>query len=170
MFLPKDESIRRSDQWEAPQLPNHFAQYAALDVVASYLVFQKASEIAPLERIQHTSPAGTPVGILVQEGGEVAAYGTIAETQPSSLGNIRVKVPAKSRLVINVETVVVPSAAAILHLVPSQLGKTKSGALTFGQLQAASSLSSFQVVTPLSLLVFDLRDQVCLICYKQNLL
>ncbi len=62
---------------------------------------------------------------------------------------------------IDVDNVLIPSAAAILHLLPSQGGKTKSGALTLGQLQSSSSSVSFQVVCPLSLLVFDLRDEVC---------
>jgi hypothetical protein len=160
MFLAKDDSIRRSENWELSTLPSQFLQYAVLDVVASRLVFEKSSKIAPLEHVQITSPGGTQVGILVQEGGEVAAYGTIAKDQPTSLGNVRVKVPSKSRLVINVETVVKSSTAAILHLLPSQQGKTKSGALTLGQLQEASSSTSFQVVCPLSHLIFDLQDKV----------
>jgi len=142
-----------------PQL-HHYIQYAALDVVASRLIFEKASKIAPLEHVKYTSPIGTCVGLLVQEGGEVAAYGTISKSQLASLGNVRVKVPTKSRLVIDVETDIIPSAPAILHLLPSQQGKTKAGALTLGQLQEASSSTSFQVVSPLSLLIFDLRDKV----------
>jgi hypothetical protein len=133
-FLSKDESTRRSDQWEEPQLSEYLMQYAALDVIASRLVFQKASEIAPLAQVQYTSPPGTHVGILIQEGGQVAAYGTIAEIQPSSLGNVKVKTATKSRLVINVNTIIIPSAAAILHLASAQQGKTKTGALTLRQL------------------------------------
>jgi hypothetical protein len=169
MFLPKDDSLRRSDQWEVPQLPDHLIKYAVSDVIASHLVFQKASQIAPLAYIQSTSPPGTHVKILIQEGGEAAAYGTISQTQPASLGNVRVKVPSKSRLVIDVETVIIPSAAAILHLLPSQKGRTKSGALTLGQLQASSSSSPFQVVCPISLLMFDLRNQVCFIKCKKSI-
>jgi hypothetical protein len=160
MFLAKDDSIRRSESWELPTLPPRFLQYAVLDVVATRLVFEEASKIAPVEHVQITSPGGTRVGILVQEGGELVAYGVIARDQPQSLGSVRVKVPSKSRLVINVETVLKSSAAAILHLLPSQQGKTKSGALTFGQLQEASSSAFFQVVCPLSHLIFDLRDKV----------
>jgi hypothetical protein len=48
MFLPKDESIRRSEEWEALKLSDSHVHYAALDVVASRLVFEKASEIAHL--------------------------------------------------------------------------------------------------------------------------
>ena len=167
MFLPKDDSLRKSDQWEVPQIPGRLITYAISDVIASHLVFQKASEIAPLAYIQSTTPPGTHVKLLIQEGGEVSAYGTIAQTQPSSLGNVRVKVPSNSRLVIDVETVIIPSAAAILHLLPSEKGKTKAGALTLEQLQASSSSLPFQVVCPISLLMFDLRDQVCFIKYEK---
>jgi len=160
-YLPKDDAVRRCDDWEAAQLSQQLMDYAALDVVASRLVFDEASKIVPLNHVQHSSPAGTKVGLLVQEGGVVAAYGTIAEHQPPSLGNVRVNVPTKSRLVIDIHNVLIPSAAAILHLLPSHGGKTKAGALTLGQLQASSSSSSsFQVVCPLSLLIFDLRDEV----------
>jgi hypothetical protein len=161
VYLSKDESLRRCDQWEVPHIPKHLLQYAALDVFATRLAFQKASEIAPLEHVQHTSPPGTRVGLLVQEGGEIAAYGSIAESQPPSLGNVRIKVPSNSRLLVNVDNVLIPSAGAILHLLSSKEGKTKAGCLTLSQLQAASSSPSFQVVCPLSHLIFDLRDQVC---------
>ena len=161
MFLPKDESIRKSDCWEVAHLPEHYCNYAALDVVASRLVFEKASQLAPIECVQYDTPPGTHVALLVQEGGDIAAYGTIAALQPSSLSNVRVRVPTKSRLVIDISTVLIPSAAAILHLVSSQQGKTKSGALTIGQLQLASSSVPFQVVSPISLLVLDHQQNVC---------
>ena len=85
------------------------------------------------------------------------------------LGNIRVKVPSKSQLVIDVETVIIPSAAEILHLLPLQKGKTRAGALTLGQLQASSSSLPFQVVYPISLLLFDLQDEVCILKYTKNI-
>jgi hypothetical protein len=135
MFLEKDDSIRRSEGWESSPLSSKFLQYAAYDVLASRLVFEKCSKLALLQQVQITLSAGTRVAILVQKGGEIAAYGTIAEHQPKSLGNVRVKVP-------------------------SQKGKTKSGALTFGQLQNASSSTSFQIVCLLSHLILDLQDQV----------
>jgi hypothetical protein len=103
--------------------------------------------------------------VLVQEGGKIAAYGKIAPLQPTSLGNVHVKVPSRSRLVIDIETVVIPSAAAILHLTaPSShpnLKHTKPGALTLAQLQSASSSPTFQAVVPLFLLDFDCQDHTC---------
>ena len=67
-------------------------------------------------------------------------------------------------MVVEIDTVLVPSAAAILHLLPQSLSlssqKTKAGAYTLGQLHAASSASTFQVVAPISLLTFDNRNSV----------
>jgi len=52
--------------------------------------------------------------------------------------------------------VVVPSAAVILHILPQSMStssqKTKAGAYTLGQLLAASSGPTFQIVTPVTLL------------------
>jgi hypothetical protein len=160
-FLSKDPSLRKCEDWELPHLPPHLIEYAALDVHASQLIFNKASETVPLERILYTSPPGTRVAICVQEDGEIAAYGKVAEMQPSSLGKVRVRVPSKSRLVIDVETLVIPSAAAILHLQPVlSKSTTKAGTFTFGQIQAMAGSFPFQVVAPISLLLPDPRDPV----------
>ena len=67
-------------------------------------------------------------------------------------------------MVVDIKTVLIPSAAAILHLLPQSLSlssqKTKAGAYTLGQLHAASSASTFQVVTPIALLTFDHQNPV----------
>jgi hypothetical protein len=52
--------------------------------------------MAPLDRVEHRSPAGTCVALLVQKGGSIAAYGKIASLQPKELGSIQVKVPTNS--------------------------------------------------------------------------
>lgn len=168
--------IRKSDEWEQKYLSREQLQYAALDVFASRLIFENATKVAPVKKPTIDTPAGTRIILLVQEGGEPAAYGRISEFQPTSLAGIRVKVPTKSRLVVEIDTLLKPSVAAILHLAPgpsseplvssSSLARshrrTKSSALTLGQLQASSSLensSFFKVVTPITLLEFDLRNQ-----------
>jgi hypothetical protein len=118
LFLSKDDDLRRNDQWEKMPLPSNLLKYAALDVYASRLIFEKATEMAPFDHVTHNTAPGTTVALLIQEGGNIAAYGKIADPQPSLLGSIRVQVPTKSRLVIDIETVLIPSAAAILHLLP----------------------------------------------------
>jgi hypothetical protein len=128
------------------------------DALVTQVVFEKATELFPLTQVDCESPGGTCVIVLVQKGGEIAAYGKIASFQPNSLGNIHVKVPSRSWLVIDIDTVLIPSAAAILHLSTSQSHSkhsTKPEALTLAQLQAASSSPTLQAVRPVSLLDYD---------------
>jgi hypothetical protein len=167
-YLPKDDVIRKSDEWERKYLSREQLQYAALDVFASRLIFENATKVALVKKPSIDTPAGTRIILLVQEGGEPAAYGRIAAFQPTSFAGIRVKVPTQSRLVVEIDTLLKPSVAAILHLAPSseslaslaRIQRTKSSALTLGQLQASSSSENFfMVVTPIMLLEFDLRNE-----------
>ena len=165
MYLSKDDNLRRNDGWENRHISPDMLQYATLDVYASRIIFDAATTIAPIECITHNTPHGTRVVIRVQEGGATAAYGKIAASQPKSLGSVRVATPSKNRLVVDVDEVICPLAAAILHLLPgTSSGKTKAGALTYGQLQLASqtailpSNNTFQAVIPILLLGFDQRN------------
>ncbi|KAF5384343.1 hypothetical protein D9615_003177 [Tricholomella constricta] len=111
MYLPKDGTVRKSEEWEVKHLlPEHIC-YAAMDVFATRAVFERAMELAPRQQVTHESPRGTRIALSLQEGGDIIAYGMISAVQPTSLGH----------------------------------------------LQAASSSSIFQMVTPLSLLSFDCR-------------
>ncbi|KAG6825372.1 hypothetical protein H0H92_003927, partial [Tricholoma furcatifolium] len=161
MYLPKDAALRKSEDWESRDLSYDLQNYAALDVYASRMVFEKVTEVTPLKMVSYDTPSGTSVALTMQEGGDAIAYGTIAAVQPGSLGGVRVKTPSKNRLVVDVNTLLNPSAAAILHHMPRLTqSSTKSGCLTLGQLCAASpSTPQFQVVAPVSLLVFDPRDR-----------
>ena len=165
LYLPKDDAIRKNEQWEVIPLAPELLHYAALDVYASRLIFERATNIAPFDQVAVQTPPGTMVALLIQSGGNVAAYGRISKTQPASLGGVRVRVPTKSRLVVDVDKVVIPSAAAILHLLPQSplpsSQKTKAGAFTLAQLQAASSTDTFAVVAPVKLLTFDHQNPVC---------
>ena len=169
IYLSKDKNLRKTEDWEVKKLHADLLCYATKDVFASRIIYEKATEAAPLAHVEYDSPAGTQIAVLVQEGGEVAAYGKISSFQPVSLNNIRVKVPSKSQLVVDVKTIIIPLAAAILHishdlsLVNTQ--QTKPGMLTLAQLQAASSTSAFQVVVPLSLLNFHHCKQVCILYF-----
>ncbi|KAJ7468909.1 hypothetical protein B0H11DRAFT_2284053 [Mycena galericulata] len=148
-YLAKDPSIRRCEEWEARDLHPDLRRYAALDVLASRRVFEEVTKIAPLVRVQHDTAAGTRVALVVQEGGQVAAFG------------IRVAVPSKTRVMVDIDHVLLPSVAAVLHLLPSALNstsrRTKSGAYTLGELKESTTDSTFCVVSPISLLQFDRR-------------
>ncbi|KAH9486050.1 Exonuclease 3'-5' domain-containing protein 2 [Psilocybe cubensis] len=162
-YLPKEQRLRRCEDWELKSLSADLLHYAARDVFASRILFEKAMECAPISRPRFDSPAGTPIALLSQEGSDPIAYGVISPNQPTSLGNIRVKTPNRNRLVLDISTVLSPSAAVMLHL-PSlgqnRKGKTKSGALTLEQIRASSldpKTSTFKIVAPLLLIEFDFR-------------
>ena len=45
----------------------HFTHnYAAWDVHASWLIYEKVAKVAPLDRVEHSSLAGTCVALLVR--------------------------------------------------------------------------------------------------------
>ncbi|KZT32687.1 hypothetical protein SISSUDRAFT_1133021 [Sistotremastrum suecicum HHB10207 ss-3] len=157
-YLPKDDTLRKTDDWEHPNLSEDLKNYAALDVFASRLLFEKMSTMLPFMRVNPETPGGTRVAVLVQGGGDVAAYGVISPTQPAFVGDVRVSQPNNQRVVVDVHEVVRPSAAAVLHLSRTQHSRTSSGALTFGDLKRQAGSLPFQMVTPLSMLEFDIRD------------
>ena len=169
-YLAKPDRMRMHDDWEMKTLSGDLLKYACLDVFASRLIFEKASQLSPLNRPSFNSPPGTHIALLLQEGGDIIACqcGKVADSQPGSPGTIRVKTPYRNRLLLDINEVLNPSAAAILHLSPMSestiktkvppTGKTKSGALTLGELQQSSPTVSFQMVAPVSLLEFDNRD------------
>ncbi|KAJ7466068.1 hypothetical protein FB451DRAFT_1369813 [Mycena latifolia] len=119
IYIIPDSSLRQCENWEdnishRPELLN----YAALDVYASRLIFEKISEKAPLECVQHDTAPGTRIAMLTREGGEIAAYGQISAVQTSTFAGIRVKTSNNSR-VVDIDSVLIPAAAAILHVPPS---------------------------------------------------
>ena len=174
-YLAKPDQMRRHDDWETKSLSSDLLRYACLDVFASRLIFEKASQVSPLNRPSFDTLPGTRIALLLQEGGDTIAYGKIADSQPGSLGTIRVKTPYRNRLLLDIDEVLNPAAAAILHLSPMSTtktphaGKTKSGALTLGELQQSSPTLSFQMVAPVSLLEFDNRDVCKKLLFHHNI-
>ncbi|KAF9470560.1 hypothetical protein BDN70DRAFT_998898 [Pholiota conissans] len=163
VYLEKPDSLRKHDQWEGGgDLSPALLNYAALDVYSSRLIFDKASERSPIKRPSINSPPGAPVTLLLCENGDPIAHGRIAQVQPATLGSVRVKTPTNSRMVIDIDVILNPSAAILLHTSPSERNRnrrnlsTKSGSLTLGELRnlAPGGTVPFQVVTPISSLEF----------------
>jgi hypothetical protein len=161
LYLEKPDILRKHDRWETGDLSPNLLNYAALDVYTSRLIFEKASERSPIQRLSFDSPPGTAVTLLLQEGGDPIAHGRIAQSQPTSFGSIRVKTPSNNRLVIDIDVILNPSAGLILHTPsnPHYRGRkpsTKSGALTLGELRnlAPGGTVPFQIVSPVTLLDF----------------
>jgi hypothetical protein len=166
VYLSKDLNLRKSEDWEKPNLSPELENYAALDVYASRLVFETMSETAPLDCVQYDTAPGTRIALLTREGGEIAAYGRISAIQTSPFAGVRVKTSTNSRVVVDIESVQIPSAAAILHVPPSSGPRTstKAGALTLSQLRSQSYSPTFQLVSPVALLQFDRRPQPPSVC------
>lgn len=160
-YLEKPDYLRKHDDWETGDLSPALLNYAALDVYGSRLIFEKASEYSPFQRPSATSPPGTVVTLLLQEGGSPIAHGRIATSQLSKLGSIRVKTPSNNRLVIDIDVILNPTAAIMLHTPLTAnnsrwKSSTKSGALTLGELRnlAPGGTVPFPIVTPVSALIF----------------
>lgn len=168
VYLSKDPLLRKSEDWEKGHIPPALINYAALDVFVSRLVFEKISETAPLDCVRYDTTPGTPIALLTREGGEIAAYGRISGIQTPSFAGVRVKTPNNNRVLVDIESVLIQSAAAILHVPPSSgpRTKTKAGALTLSQLRSQSSSATFQLVSPVTLLQFDRRSQPASVCLK----
>ncbi|KAJ7814568.1 hypothetical protein B0H13DRAFT_1924777, partial [Mycena leptocephala] len=75
VYLARDDALRKTEEWEMASLHPAFLKYAALNV----------TKLAPLDWVRHDSPAGFRVALLMHEGREIAAYGKILSTQPTSL-------------------------------------------------------------------------------------
>ncbi|KJA22002.1 hypothetical protein HYPSUDRAFT_202494 [Hypholoma sublateritium FD-334 SS-4] len=88
-YLEKPDYLRRHDDWETGDLSPALLNYAALDVYCSRLIFEKASEYSQFQRPSITSPPGTAVTLLLQDGGSAIAHGRIAAKQPNKLGELR---------------------------------------------------------------------------------
>jgi 3'-5' exonuclease len=164
MYISKDEQYRKSEEWERTPLDASLRSYAALDVYACFLIFEKMILVSPIACIQFTTAPGTPVVLLTHEGGLPSAYGTIVDPQPSTYGSIMVKTPTKSRLLIEIHKILAPAAAVIFHRLPGHsASRTKSGALTLDQLQEVAGNEPLRVVAPISHLEFD-KKMVVTVC------
>jgi len=158
MYISKDPQHRKSNEWEKMPLDSDLLQYAALDVHACRLIFEKTILISPIACVEFDTAPGTAVVLLAQEGGSPVAYGRIVDPQPSVYGSIRVNTPTRSRLLIEISEILAPAAAAILHRLPGQSSsRTKSGALTLGQLKEGAGDECVKIVAPISHLRFDER-------------
>ncbi len=156
MYLAKDPQYRTCEEWERLPLSPELLRYAALDVYAGQLIFEKTISISLISRVEFDTAPGTAVVLLGHEGGTPVAYGNIANPQPSSHGSIRVKTPTQSRLLIELSEILAPGAVAILHRLPGQSSsRTKSGSYTLGQLKEIAGDTCVKLVASVSHLIFD---------------
>ncbi|PPR04752.1 hypothetical protein CVT24_006893 [Panaeolus cyanescens] len=156
-YLAKDDHLRRSEEREKKTFDADYVHYAALDVYATYLVFQHALERSPGpdRTIDTTTPPGTHVyaTYLVFQHALERSPGpdrTIDTTTPpgtrvallAHIGGIiiaygrivdpqpgtRVKTTVQSRLLVQIDEVLNESAAMILHRLPGQSTSSRTKA------------------------------------------
>ncbi|KAJ3508637.1 hypothetical protein NMY22_g16549 [Coprinellus aureogranulatus] len=148
-YLSKDNSLRCCEEWESAVLRQDLLLYAALDAYASRMVFEEARKRTPPDRITGKTPPGTRVTLYTPDGRLPAAHGTISNPQLDRLGRIPIKVPTESRLLVDIDHVLLPSLGTTLHRLPAgRISANKAGTYSLQQLQSASmsATGTFQMV------------------------
>ncbi|KAJ2922273.1 hypothetical protein H1R20_g14824, partial [Candolleomyces eurysporus] len=154
-YLPKDEHLRKSDDWERSPLRQDLAMYAALDAYASRIVFEEAQKQTPPSQVTRDTPPGTRITLYTEDGGLIAAHGTISCSQPASFMGVAVETSTRGRLLIDINEVVIPSAASTLHLLPpGKSSSNRAGTYSLSELQVIAGAQppsrKFQMVAPTS--------------------
>ncbi|KAG6836301.1 hypothetical protein H0H93_009317 [Arthromyces matolae] len=116
-FLPKDPSVRVSTAWDNPELSNTQKSYAALDVYATWQVFEALNSTSSGSSITQTTPGGTSISLLSPDRSTIVAHGIITPDQPKALCGVNV---TKTRIVVTVTSILVPG-----HIVSGELMHSK---------------------------------------------
>ncbi|KAK4700876.1 hypothetical protein P7C70_g5367, partial [Phenoliferia sp. Uapishka_3] len=165
-YMEKEDSVRKSNEWERSPLSQAHTKYAALDVYGSRLLYERLAETPRLDVITFSTRPGTLVGILTHQGGDIAAYGTIAIDQPPRFASVFVKTKSNTRLLIDITSIVKPAAGALLHYSTTKrqakLTKTKAGLFTFDELSRrrenkSAAPAGFSIVSQVCDLIHDQR-------------
>jgi len=83
LYIAKEEQNRKCDAWEMTPLSPELSRYAALDVYASQLIFERTVQISPIPNVAFDTAPGTSVILLAHEGGLPIAYSTVSDPQPA---------------------------------------------------------------------------------------
>lgn len=102
-YLPKDESVRLSNAWDDINLPNNEQQYAALDVFATWSIYEGLSVSPTGQTVTADTPAGTSVKLLSRDQSSIVAFGIIAPDRPAKFECVNV---TKTRAIVNITSVV----------------------------------------------------------------
>jgi hypothetical protein len=150
VHLPKEAVPRLSDSWEYNELSSENLTYAALDIFAISKVYQAAAKVPIPEGVSVTTPPNTAVTLMSGDGTQPIALARVySGQQPNRHENIVVKTQAKSRLLVVVETVLTPSAGALLYIPSKAAGR--SAGLTEKQRKATMKMLSEFGPTPFNL-------------------
>ncbi len=144
--LPKDEAVRISEGWDEPALSDAHTNYAALDVYATWAVYEALVSPAPLPTtaITDSTLPGTQVKLLSRDRRSVVAYGTIALDRPPKFKNVNL---TKNRAIVNITRVVQSGYKIRADLLASRTEtpiSQVSEACPFGLLCATRDLSPYR--------------------------
>ncbi|KAG6894804.1 hypothetical protein C0992_004572, partial [Termitomyces sp. T32_za158] len=116
-FLPKDSSIRISTAWDNSELTDSQKNYAALDVYATWKIFQELNSIPTGMAVTRATPSGTPVVLLSADRSTIVAHGFVSPDQPNNLHGVNV---TKTRIVVTITSILVPGHIISGDLMPSK--------------------------------------------------
>ncbi|KAF5383665.1 hypothetical protein D9615_003783 [Tricholomella constricta] len=134
-YLPKDEGVRVSNTWDNAELSPRQQKYAALDVSATWTIFDTFSDNPVGLPVTPSTAAGTRVKIVSRDQTSTVAYGFISPDRPTHMNTVKV---TKSHVIVNVTTII--QAGYLIHgdLLRSKqdtpLHKISSGGETFSLL------------------------------------
>jgi hypothetical protein len=115
-YLSKDPAVRISERWNEVPLPESHANYAALDVYATWSIFHSLWTRESDSTVDGQTPGGTSIYLYSSDHSQPVAWGHIAMDRPKQLSGINV---TKSRVCIVVRGVLVPG-----HIVSKDLLST----------------------------------------------
>ncbi len=115
-YLSKDDMFQKSERWEDAKLSSNLIQYAVTDVFASRHIFETILKSPCIKNVTADTPASSRVALLVQEGDDIVVYGKIAANQVLPFKGVHVKVPNQNQVIIDIDILLKPLAAAILHV------------------------------------------------------
>src|SRR5271155_2184928 len=113
-YLPKDPAIRVSEEWNTVPLPTSHANYAALDVYATWAIFQALTSSSIGEIVTSSlATGGTPVTLFSANQSREVALGHITLEQPKNYDGTNVM---KTQVLVVITDVLVPG-----YLIPHDL-------------------------------------------------
>jgi hypothetical protein len=111
--LDKNPAIRTSNAWEDRNLADTQVEYAVLDVVAAYRIWEKLLAVPIPGTVADDSPAGTPISIWTSNRTQIAAYGVLSEPH-IEVDGIRLRDHPAS-VVVTIMEILVPGSKLPAH-------------------------------------------------------
>ncbi len=116
-YLPKDQGVRYGEEWEWPSLTDAHIQYAALDTFVLFQVYQEALKTPVPIKVTIDTPRRTNVTLMSGDGTQPIALAMTADQEQLLRHNsITVKTPTNSRVLVEVQKVLMPNAGALLYV------------------------------------------------------